>query len=92
MDAHVVRRVAVLLVVLAAAARADAAPSMVAAVGEASPLGLPLSRLSDPALDDRGRIAFVGASTVLFRRTPAGVVHLLGAVNILRARIEREFG
>src|SRR5438477_268526 len=49
------------------------------AAGDPSPLGLPFSRFSDAALDDRGRVAFVGASAVLFEGRAGAVHHLLGA-------------
>jgi hypothetical protein len=65
---------------------AVAAPSVVVAVGARSPLGLPFSRFSDVALDDRGRLAFIGTSAAIFRRTPAGLVHLAGAGDTLGGR------
>ncbi|HJQ74965.1 MAG TPA: hypothetical protein VJ814_08770, partial [Gaiellaceae bacterium] len=71
---------------LALAAGASAEMRVVARIGDASPLGLPFSRFSEAAIDDRGRIAFVGASTVLFERTSAGIVHLLGAGDALDGR------
>ena len=60
---------------LASAARA----TVMVAAGDPSPLGLPFSRFSDAALDDRGRVAFVGASAVLFEGRAGAVHHMLGA-------------
>src|SRR5207244_12087192 len=60
---------------LASAARA----TVMVAAGDPSPLGLPFSRFSDAALDDRGRVAFVGASAVLFQGQAGAVQHVLGA-------------
>src|SRR5712692_5999631 len=57
-------------------ARAGRAATIVSA-GDSSALGLPFSRFSDAALDDRGRVAFVGASAVLFQFDGSVVRHLL---------------
>src|SRR4029077_14680154 len=58
---------------------AQAAPSVLVAIGDRSPLGLPFSRFSDVSVDDRGRVAFVGSSTALFGRGSGSIEHLLGA-------------
>lgn len=71
---------------LVAAPAAHAARRTIVSVGEASSLGLPLSTFSDPALDDQGRVAFVGAATGLFRRTDAGIVRVLAAGDVVQAR------
>lgn len=63
-----------------------AAPTPLVSVGDPSPLGLPFSRFSDVALDDRGRVAFVGGSTAIFRRTPGGIVRLVGAGDVVLGR------
>src|SRR5437870_3032589 len=72
------RAVLLALVVSAATASAGRAATIVAA-GAPSALGLPFSRFSDPALDDRGRVAFVGASAVLFQVQGATLRHVLAA-------------
>src|SRR5437870_9956062 len=72
------RAVLLALVVSAATASAGRAATIVAA-GAPSALGLPFSRFSDAALDDRGRVAFVGASAVLFEGRAGAVHHVLGA-------------
>src|SRR5262249_46543563 len=74
-----VRAVVALLALMAAVRPAGAVPATVVVAGQSTQFGLPLSRISDPALDDHGRIAFVGTSLVVFRRSAGGVVHLLGA-------------
>src|SRR5437870_1076094 len=66
------------LAVSAATASAGRAATLVAA-GAPSALGLPFSRFSDPALDDRGRVAFVGGSAVLFQAQGATLRHVLAA-------------
>ena len=53
--------------------------AVLVAAGDPSALGLPLSRFSDAALDDRGRVAFVGASAVLFKAGGAALRHVLAA-------------
>jgi hypothetical protein len=58
---------------------ASAAPGVLVRTGDPSPLGLPFSRFSDPALDQRGRVAFVGGAAVVFRRTAGGLAHVVGA-------------
>jgi hypothetical protein len=68
---------------LVAARVAGAAPTVLVRVGDRSPLGLPFSRFSEPAVDDRGRIAFVGGSTVLFRRGAGGIQRIAGADDAL---------
>ena len=66
-----------LVVLLAAAHAAEAAPGVVAKAGDASPIGV-LSSFSDPTIDARGRVAFVAASTGLFAvRGGGGLAHLL---------------
>ena len=45
----------ILLGLVLAARAAHAAPSVLVAIGDRSPLGLPFSRFSEVALDDRGR-------------------------------------
>ncbi len=75
-------RGAALLLGLALAGRvADAAPTVVVRAGDPSPLGFPFSRFSDAALDDRGRVSFVGSSTVLFQRAGGGIARIVGAGN-----------
>jgi hypothetical protein len=59
---------------------------MLVSTGDASPFGVPFSRFSAAALDDRGRVAFVGAATVHFRRTAAGLVHVGGAGDTVGGR------
>jgi hypothetical protein len=76
---------AVLLTVLDAGV-ALATPVALVSVGDASPLGLPFSRFSDPGLDDRGRVAFVGGSTAIFRRTPTGIARIVGAGDVVLGR------
>jgi len=68
---------------LVAARVAGAAPTVLVRVGDRSPLGLPFSRFSEPAVDDRGRIAFVGGRTVLFRRGAGGIQRIAGADDAL---------
>ncbi|HLY36596.1 MAG TPA: hypothetical protein VKU61_01080, partial [Candidatus Binatia bacterium] len=74
--------VAMLLVALAPLAARGSATVVVRA-GDPSPFGLPFSQFSDAALDDHGRIAFVGGSTALFRLTPSGPVRLVAAGDTL---------
>jgi len=71
-----VRAILVVFLLAVAASRLDA--QMLVAAGDPSPLG-PLSRFSDPAVDDGGRVAFVGSSVALFQRSGAGLVHLIAA-------------
>jgi hypothetical protein len=65
---------------------AVATPTVLVSTGDASPFGLPFSHFSDAALDDRGRVAFVGAATALFRRAGAGLVHVAGAGDTVGGR------
>jgi hypothetical protein len=58
---------------------ASAAPAVVVATGDRWPAGGTFSSLSDAALDDRGRVAFIGASTAAFRRGVDGIVHFAAA-------------
>ena len=75
-----VRGVTLMILAFVLAARAaQAAPGVLVAIGDRSPLGLPFSRFSDVALDDRGRVAFVGASVALFGRGGGTLGHLVGA-------------
>jgi hypothetical protein len=74
-----VRAILFAVLLIAVATHADAAPTLVARLGDPSPLGLPFSSFSDATADDRGDVAFVGAATVLFERTPSGIVHVVGA-------------
>ena len=69
-----------------AARAAQAAPSVLVAIGDRSPLGLPFSRFSEVALDDRGRAAFVGTSTAVFARTGETLAHLVGAGDVVLGR------
>jgi hypothetical protein len=62
-----------------AAGTVAAAPVTLAAVGDPSPMGLLLSSVSDVALDDQGQVAFLGRTAAIFRREPAGIVHVLAA-------------
>ena len=80
-------RSAVCLVVLLALRAAHAAPATVVRAGDASPLGLPFSSFSYPVVDDRGQVAFVGASAVVFTRSAAGLVHRVGAGDVLQGRV-----
>src|SRR5262249_10298508 len=73
----------VVFALLVAARVAGAAPTVLVRLGDRSPLGLPFSRFSEPAVDDRGRVAFVGGSTVLFRRSAAGIQRITGADDAL---------
>src|SRR5262245_66436481 len=70
---------------LFAGARAMAEPAQVlVATGDRSPSGLPFSRFSDVALDDRGRVVFVGASAAIFKRgTDGRIVHVVAADDAL---------
>ncbi|TMB42406.1 MAG: hypothetical protein E6J55_15955 [Deltaproteobacteria bacterium] len=72
------RAVLLALVVSAATASAGRAATIVAA-GAPSALGLPFSRFSDPALDDAGRVAFLGGSAVLFQVQAGTLRHVLAA-------------
>ena len=72
-----------ILLLLLAARVGHAAPSVLVRVGDPSPFGLPFSRFSDPSLDDRGHVAFVGASTALFTRAGDALAHLAGAGDLL---------
>jgi len=72
-----------MLLVALAPLPARGSATVVVRAGDMSPLGLPFSQFSDAALDDRGRIAFVGGSTALFRWTPGGIVHLAAAGDTL---------
>jgi hypothetical protein len=75
-----VRHLVALLAWLALSGGASgASPGLLVAVGDASPLGLPFSRFSDVALDDRGRVAFIGTSTAIFRRTGGAIARVIGA-------------
>ena len=76
----------ILLALLLLAQAAHAAPSVLLAIGDTSPLGLPFSRFSEVALDDRGRAAFVGASTAVFARTGETLTHLVGAGDAVLGR------
>src|SRR3989475_4321580 len=76
----------ILLALVLAARAAHAAPSVLVAIGDRSPLGLPFSRFSEVALDDRGRAAFVGASTAVFARTGETLAHLVGAGDVVLGR------
>src|SRR3989442_9028132 len=75
-----------LLALVLAARAAQAAPGVLVAIGDRSPLGLPFSRFSDVALDDRGRVAFVGASVALFARGGGILAHLAGAGDTVLGR------
>jgi len=68
------------------AGAAHATPSVLVAIGDRSPLGLPFSRFSDVALDDRGRAAFVGASSAMFARAGETIGHLIGAGDAVLGR------
>jgi hypothetical protein len=63
-----------------------AATTLVVRAGDPSPLGLPFSSFSDPSLDDRGRITFVGSSTALFTRDSGGIVRVAAADDMLAGR------
>ena len=76
----------ILLALVLAARAAQAAPSVLVAIGDRSPLGLPFSRFSEVALDDRGRAAFVGASAAVFARTGETLAHLVGAGDVVLGR------
>jgi hypothetical protein len=78
----------VLLLVLGLARMAAAAPVPIVAAGDASPLGLPFSRFSDAALDDRGRVTFVGAATAVFRDSGGSTLaHVVGPSDVVAGRI-----
>src|SRR5262245_8616231 len=73
---------------LFAGARAMAEPAQVlVATGDRSPSGLPFSRFSDVALDDRGRVVFVGTSAAIFQRRGQRIVHVIGANDTLDGRM-----
>jgi hypothetical protein len=86
------RRPVAALAVLLAAAPVPAAVVPVAAVGDASPFAQPLSVLSDPVVTDAGRVAFLGASTAVFRRDGDRIVHVLGAGDALAGRTVADVG
>lgn len=75
-----------LALVLAGCTSALAAPVSLVSVGDPSPLGLPFSRFSDVALDDQGRIAFVGGSTAIFHRTTSGIERIVAAGDVVLGR------
>ncbi len=76
-----------LLMLLVCHAVAMAAPAEVfVATGDRSPAGLPFSRFSEAALDDRARVVFVGASAAIFRRAGTRVAHVVGANDTLDGR------
>lgn len=72
-------RAILLAVAMGAAPVSVAYGAVLVAAGEPSALGLPFSRFSDAALDDRGRVAFVGASAALFRAEGQALRHVLAA-------------
>src|SRR5262249_60806395 len=79
-DADSPVRTALVLLALATALRtAVAAPVVVVRAGDPSALGLPFSAFSNPAIDDRGHVAFVANSAVVFGSSGGGIVHRLGA-------------
>jgi hypothetical protein len=82
----------ILLLALVAARSAGAASSVLVATGQASPLGRPFSGFSDPAIDDRGRIAFLGTSVALFRRSAGRITHLLAAGDGAAGRVVAGLG
>ncbi|HYR95931.1 MAG TPA: choice-of-anchor tandem repeat NxxGxxAF-containing protein, partial [Candidatus Binatus sp.] len=76
------------VLVLALALRvAHAEPLIVVRAGDGSPLGLPFSGFSYPVLDDRGHIAFVGSSAVLFSGSGTALVHRVGAGDLVDGRM-----
>jgi hypothetical protein len=75
-------RVVLLSLCLFVARLAPAATVRVAA-GDPSPLGLPFSTFSGLALAGDGRVAFVGASTGVFRRSGAALAHVVAAGDVL---------
>ncbi len=75
---------ALLLASLLSARGLGAAPLVLVGTGDPSPLGLPFSRFSDVALDDHGRVAFVGASSVIFHRVGDQLVRIIGAGDTLQ--------
>lgn len=56
-----------------------ATPELLVRVGDDSPLGRPFSTLSDAVIDDQERLAFIGTSGGLFRRTGTDIDGLLVA-------------
>ena len=74
------------MVLLGGVCALAAAPEVLVATGDRSPLGLPFSRFAGVALDSRNRVVFVGASAAIFRRGPTGLVHLVGAGDLLDGR------
>jgi len=88
----VVRIAAAVLIVLSFAPPAPAVPQIIVAVGDPSPLSLPFSRFSDPALDDHGRVAFIGANAALFRRSGETLVHVIGAGDALGGHVVAGIG
>ncbi|TMA47422.1 MAG: hypothetical protein E6J83_04815, partial [Deltaproteobacteria bacterium] len=72
-------RVVLLALVASAATASVGRAATIVAAGAPSALGLPFSRFSDPALDDRGRVAFVGGSAVLFQVQGGTLRHVLAA-------------
>src|SRR5690349_5895428 len=72
-----------MLLIALAPLPARGSATVVVRAGDPSPFGLPFSQFSDAALDDRGRVAFVGGSTALFRWTPSGPVRLVAAGDTL---------
>lgn len=54
-------------------------PELLVRVGDDSPLGRPFSSVSDPTIDDQGRIGFIGTSAGLFRRNGESIDGLLVA-------------
>jgi hypothetical protein len=72
---------------LVALSAADAAPLTVVTAGDASALGLPFSRFSDPAIDDHGQVAFVASSAAAFARSASGLVHRIGAGDVVAGHV-----
>jgi hypothetical protein len=83
-----VRRLVVLVVVALATvvSNAAAAPEVLVQAGQDSPLGMPFSQFSDVAVDDRGRVGFLGASAAIFERTASGLAHVASAGDVLFGR------
>jgi hypothetical protein len=82
----VVRLLTAIWLVLAAST-AGAEPQALVRLGDPSPLGLRFSRFSDVALGDDGRVAFIGATTAVFRRSGSTLVHVIGAGDTLEGRM-----
>jgi hypothetical protein len=81
-----VRALSLVLVLAARVAGGAAIP--IVAVGDMSPLGLPFSRFSDVALDDRGRVTFVGSATAAFRVGGGPpLAHVVGPSDVVAGRV-----